>query len=199
LIALLRALVDIPEESSATSADRQEDRDEKKGILSQRHHLLFAKRECQSEKVPESEKEEECGVYNNNYEDERDKRMIDLLSEGCQRAVLNVDFLLGQREMQMRPFLDGGEAEKWLKDPLRTLRKRRKSRKGRKRKQPIVVVSGEKVALSLRSAKMRGLKDLLCAEKLNASAIQLQLTAQSQTEVGNKGNEEGRPKRARRE
>ena len=47
--------------------------------------------------------------------------------------------------------------------------------------------------LMLHSAKMRGLQGLLGAEKLNTSAIQLQLTAQSHTP------EESRPKRARRE
>ena len=59
--------------------------------------------------------------------------------------------------------------------------------------------------MRLHSVKMRGLKGLLCAEKLNTSAIQLQLTAQSQTEVkkGKVGEDDsgggGRPKRARRE
>ena len=37
--------------------------------------------------------------------------------------------------------------------------------------------------LVLRSAKMKGLKDLLLAEKLNSSAIKLQLTAQSQVHL----------------
>lgn len=64
-----------------------------------------------------------------------------------------------------------------------------------------------KVYLELHSAKMRGLKDLLCSEKLNTSAIQLQLTAQSQTDVkrppwtANLDDSAlgGRPKRTRRE
>lgn len=37
--------------------------------------------------------------------------------------------------------------------------------------------------ITLQSEKMKGLKDLLLAEKLNVSAIQLQLTAQSQVQV----------------
>ncbi|XP_059095385.1 menin-like isoform X2 [Tigriopus californicus] len=65
----------------------------------------------------------------------------------------------------------------------------------------------KKVYLELHSAKMRGLKDLLCAEKLNTSAIQLQLTAQSQTDVKrppwttniDDAAFGGRPKRTRRE
>lgn len=54
---------------------------------------------------------------------------------------------------------------------------------------------------------MRGLKDLLLGEKLNTHAISLQLTAQSQVQVGGRkgplsggGGEEGsRSKRTRRE
>ncbi|XP_069691817.1 menin [Periplaneta americana] len=41
--------------------------------------------------------------------------------------------------------------------------------------------------LVLRSHKMKGLKDLLLAEKLNTHAISLQLTAQSQVQVSKKG------------
>lgn len=41
--------------------------------------------------------------------------------------------------------------------------------------------------LTLRSQKMKGLKDLLLAEKLNTHAISLQLTAQSQVQVNKKG------------
>lgn len=55
----------------------------------------------------------------------------------------------------------------------------------------------------LHSQKMKELKDLLLAEKLNTQAISLHLTAQSQVQVGKKGRgEEGygvRPKRARRD
>ena len=70
--------------------------------------------------------------------------------------------------------------------------------------------------MELQSAKMIGLKELLCSEKINTSAIQLQLTAQSQTESKksmNFGNNltnltdeslylmssSNRPKRSRRE
>lgn len=60
--------------------------------------------------------------------------------------------------------------------------------------------------LTLSSRKMCGLKDLLLSEKLNTQAISLQLTAQSQVQVGRKtrpGTQEAstgsRPKRTRRE
>ena len=69
-----------------------------------------------------------------------------------------------------------------------------------------LVVSGPpptQLLLRLRSAKMQGLQGLLCSEKINTSAIQLQLTAQSQVGGGLKTEtsslSEGRPKRARRE
>jgi len=67
--------------------------------------------------------------------------------------------------------------------------------------------SNIKVNLKLKSAKMVGLKDLLCADKLNTNAIQLQLTALSQVSGPNTSsssssyfNEEysTRPKRSRR-
>lgn len=56
----------------------------------------------------------------------------------------------------------------------------------------------------LRSQKMKQLKDLLLAEKLNTHAISLHLTAQSQVQVGKKGRTDNgdnvsRVKRTRRE
>lgn len=54
----------------------------------------------------------------------------------------------------------------------------------------------------LRSHKMKELKDLLTAEKLNTHAISLHLTAQSQVQIGKKGRSESendtQPKRTRR-
>jgi menin len=68
--------------------------------------------------------------------------------------------------------------------------------------------SPKRPIITLKSRKMKGLKDLLLAEKLNNNAISLQITAQSH--IGNKksrsslSNEEtiadgSRPKRTRRE
>ncbi|XP_068227231.1 menin [Palaemon carinicauda] len=59
--------------------------------------------------------------------------------------------------------------------------------------------------VKLASAKMRGLRDLLLADKLNSQAISLQLTAQSQVTTKKRGGNElesphpGRSKRTRRE
>lgn len=47
----------------------------------------------------------------------------------------------------------------------------------------------EAASITLTSQKMKGLKDLLLAEKLNTSAIQLQLTAQSQVHVAKRGRQ----------
>lgn len=64
----------------------------------------------------------------------------------------------------------------------------------------------KKASVILRSRKMKGLKDLLLAEKLNTNAISLQITAQSH--IGNKksrsslsddAGDSSRPKRSRRE
>lgn len=65
----------------------------------------------------------------------------------------------------------------------------------------------ESPRIMLYSEKMKGLKDLLLAEKLNTHAVSLQLTAQSQVQIGKRtrGSDEvvstagHRPKRTRRE
>lgn len=61
-----------------------------------------------------------------------------------------------------------------------------------------------KPTIILHSQKMKELKDLLLAEKLNTHAISLHLTAQSQVQIGKKGRNENdgntvRPKRTRRD
>lgn len=68
----------------------------------------------------------------------------------------------------------------------------------------LVMVKKQRPTIVLHSQKMKELKDLLLAEKLNTHAISLHLTAQSQVQVGKKGrNDDGgngmRPKRARRD
>ncbi|XP_054261969.1 menin-like [Macrosteles quadrilineatus] len=106
---------------------------------------------------------------------------IEALTAACGERILNRDFLIqGGGE----PFVGGAElASSSNVDLLKT-----------ETTQPKLV---------LHSEKMRGLKDLLLAEKLNTHAISLQLTAQSQVQVGKKVREEQglgtRPKRTRRE
>lgn len=64
-------------------------------------------------------------------------------------------------------------------------------------------VEYKKPTVTLYSQKMKGLKDLLLAEKLNTHAISLHLTAQSQVQIGKKGRNDvdvgNRPKRTRRD
>jgi menin len=57
----------------------------------------------------------------------------------------------------------------------------------------------DSVLLSLHSAKMKGLKNILCARKLNGNAIKLQLTAQSQVHLKNSVCGNVTRKRLRRE
>lgn len=106
---------------------------------------------------------------------------IEALTAACGERILNRDFLIqGGGE----PFVGGTELATTSRiDLSRT-----------EMTQPKLV---------LHSEKMRGLKDLLLAEKLNTHAISLQLTAQSQVQIGKKAREDQnlgtRPKRARRE
>lgn len=66
-------------------------------------------------------------------------------------------------------------------------------------------VKNTRPTVVLHSQKMKELKDLLLAEKLNTHAISLHLTAQSQVQVGKKGRADAtesygiRPKRSRRD
>lgn len=109
------------------------------------------------------------------------------LTAACSEKILNPKYLLqGGGPPFVADVLDGdGDT----------------SSAGTSKSVPIPTASGSRPTVILQSHKMRGLKDLLLAEKLNTHAISLQLTAQSQ--VGKKGrpdNELGlRPKRSRRE
>ncbi len=144
--------------------------------------------------------------------------LVENLSDGCGRNLFNLDFLVGRPGCR-EPFLvlDSLAAQDILRNPVKAVRRKERalaktsnnSNKGRLLKNGVMLSGakddgGGKVFLKLRSAKMRGLKDLLCAEKLNTSAIQLQLTAQSQTDVSKDQASTSaaggtRPKRARRE
>jgi menin len=55
------------------------------------------------------------------------------------------------------------------------------------------LASQQRPALRLHSRKMAGLKEVLMAEKLNTSAISLQLTAQSQVQVGGRKTRAAEP------
>lgn len=103
---------------------------------------------------------------------------IKALTAACGERILNRDFLL---QKGGEPFVGDGEAS--------TSAVKIDDRKSTPK-------------LVLYSRKMRGLKDLLLAEKLNTQAISLQLTAQSQVQFNKKGAKDepvgSRPKRTRR-
>ena len=137
--------------------------------------------------------------------------LIEKLASSCSHQLLNIDFLLGKAN---KPFLKTGSKVLALKQTTQCKKSAatksklltghnsisdRKSAGNRKSEKNLVPVS-------LHSAKMRGLRTLLCAEKLNTSAITLQLTAQSQTEVASQHrksfdelNTTSRSKRPRRD
>ena len=165
-------------------------------------------------------------VLHNKYNHGEHEEVVNMLSGVCGTQLLSVDYLLGQSSEPFAP--DNPNHENFSVSKLLLTRKHK--RKTIKPKTPCfnVLISGDSTTkpspgnlkkLELQSAKMMGLKELLCAEKINTSAIQLQLTAQSQTDskkpinVGNNFNslsEESlylltssssgsRPKRSRRE
>lgn len=87
---------------------------------------------------------------------------IAALAEACSETLLNPSYLL--RGIG-NPFADNPSAA-----PLSVA--------------ALPAASQQRPALRLHSRKMAGLKEVLLAEKLNTSAISLQLTAQSQVQVG---------------
>lgn len=101
---------------------------------------------------------------------------IKALTAACGERLLNRNFLI---QGGCEPFVEGASTS--------------------------VVLNVEvKPKLILYSQKMKGLKDLLLAEKLNTQAISLQLTAQSQVQFNKKSSARddsfsSRPKRSRRE
>jgi menin len=112
-----------------------------------------------------------------NYECQNET-LIEKLSNSCAMQIFNIDFLLGKTS---QPFLESCNP-KTFQDPSKRV------------KNPIIRIDNPstkqslsdptpKILVKLNSAKMRGLRNLLCAEKLNTSAITLQMTAQSQTDV----------------
>lgn len=122
---------------------------------------------------------------------------IQALTAACSEKILNRDYLLQ------------GDGEPFVAPPELTIN----SAPSTSSTQESTTVAeeivddpeNEKPKITLYSQKMKGLKDLLLAEKLNTHAISLQLTAQSQVQIGKKtrsGDEIGinqRPKRTRRD
>lgn len=121
---------------------------------------------------------------------------IQALTAACSEKILNRDYLLQ------------GGGEPFVAPPDDALPPAAPSTSQEETLEPEIVESdneNERPRITLYSQKMKGLKDLLLAEKLNTHAISLQLTAQSQVQIGKKSrcNDDvgvsQRPKRTRRE
>ncbi|XP_023324624.1 menin [Eurytemora carolleeae] len=122
--------------------------------------------------------------------EEKSERDISSLVSNCGEQILDIGLLVGNQTPCPK------HINSYLFTELEKIEgKSKKSGKDGKSK------SG-KVHTRLYSAKMSGLKDLLQSERLNSSALHLQLTAQSQGETRRKGDGEstgGRIKRVRRD
>nr|CAD7439136.1 unnamed protein product [Timema bartmani] len=139
---------------------------------------------------------------NNNYCKEEERQLhptIAALAAACGEKILNPDFLLqggGEPFVEAKVELKKEGGEDTPSPP---------STSAQDNSQGCQEVGAGRPRITLHSQKMRGLKDLLLAEKLNTHAISLQLTAQSQVQVGKKTRGEPsemagpRPKRSRRE
>ena len=118
---------------------------------------------------------------------------IEALTAACSEKILNRDYLLQ------------GDGEPFVAPPEIALTPAPSTSQETEVPEVAVDERIEKPKITLYSQKMKGLKDLLLAEKLNTHAISLQLTAQSQVQIGKKtrnGDEIGinqRPKRTRRD
>uniref|UniRef100_A0A8D8H148 Menin n=2 Tax=Culex pipiens TaxID=7175 RepID=A0A8D8H148_CULPI len=131
-------------------------------------------------------------------------KSLEALVGKCGEKLLNPDFLL---QGGGQPFTseDGGEAAAGeTNGTTRSSRKlaaaaeKKESGNGKveckvvePKKESLELVDSEdggpkRPMITLYSQKMKGLKDLLLAEKLNTNAISLQITAQSQVQVGGK-------------
>nr|CAD7400099.1 unnamed protein product [Timema poppensis] len=120
---------------------------------------------------------------NNNYCKEEERQLhptIAALAAACGEKILNPDFLLqggGEPFVEAKVELKKEGGEDTPSPP---------STSAQDNSQGCQEVGAGRPRITLHSQKMRGLKDLLLAEKLNTHAISLQLTAQSQVQVGKK-------------
>lgn len=124
---------------------------------------------------------------------------IEALTAACSEKLLNPEYLL---QGDGSPFVGGDEEP----PPAKVEENAGTSKQDKNAVKEEETISEEirKPMVVLHSQKMKELKDLLLAEKLNTHAISLHLTAQSQVQVGKKGRGEMegfsvRPKRARRD
>ncbi|XP_057668946.1 menin [Diorhabda carinulata] len=125
---------------------------------------------------------------------------IEALTAACSEKILNPEYLL---QGDGSPFVGGDYPDVSPSNSPQESTEKLNGGPSTSKEVPIDEHSQDvRPTVVLHSQKMKQLKDLLLAEKLNTQAISLHLTAQSQVQVGKKGRGEGdhvRPKRARRE
>ena len=137
------------------------------------------------------------------------KRFLSHLIEKSGESLFNIDYLLGHPDSQ--PFLDVEKIQNLEKlcqfdkfENLPTKNTILPEESATKKDAEGKIGKSGKINVTIFSAKMGALKDLIQAEKLNSSALHLQLTAQSQTDVKKSRPSletefAGRVKRARRD
>ncbi|XP_065158193.1 menin [Atheta coriaria] len=130
---------------------------------------------------------------------------IEALTAGCSEKILNPEYLL---QGGGNPFVASTVEEKEKSNGAGTSQTEitpeiKPQREDLTAQDDLIECETARPTIILHSQKMKELKDLLLAEKLNTHAISLHLTAQSQVQVGKKGRETDghnvRPKRTRRE
>ncbi|KAJ8919274.1 hypothetical protein NQ315_003858 [Exocentrus adspersus] len=131
---------------------------------------------------------------------------LEALTAACSEKILNPEYLL---QGDGSPFVGGDDGASG-KDKQNSINESKEQQNGKpstsKEELEAKPEENEQVdnrpTIILRSQKMKQLKDLLLAEKLNTHAISLHLTAQSQVQIGKKARgdtDNVRPKRARRD
>lgn len=132
---------------------------------------------------------------------------LEALTAACGEKILNPDFLLQgggepfadhKQQQQKQPVAEqeATEAKREqtaeemdegdLVDIMTVERNGHNNNDGPKYEPPQDIIEPKRPEITLYSRKMKGIRDLLLAEKLNTHAISLQVTAQSQVQVGGK-------------
>lgn len=122
---------------------------------------------------------------------------LEALTAACGEKILNPDFLLqggGQPFAEQKLHLSPSSSTQTVEKLSAAIEPPVVAPAAPVRAQPMVptysppldIVEPVRPTITLYSRKMKGIRDLLIAEKLNTQAISLQVTAQSQVQVGGK-------------
>lgn len=127
--------------------------------------------------------------------------LVEALTAACGEKILNPDFLLQgggqpfaeQQHQQNNQHVGGVEKKGSDLSDILLQKSKLESEDDKKpviddkiKQTDITEMEPKRPEITLYSHKMKGLRDILVAEKLNTHAISLQLTAQSQVQIGGK-------------